>query len=63
MTTEERQCIREAARRYVHEHAPVPPIAVLERVAQIVLQARSLDRHGAVSDRATGSYHGRAEAA
>jgi hypothetical protein len=41
VTNEEREGIREAARRYVHEQAPTPPVAVLERVARIVLQART----------------------
>jgi hypothetical protein len=36
--------IQEAARRYVHEQAPTPPVAVLERVARIVLQARTTGR-------------------
>ena len=41
MTAEERTRIQEAACRYVREQAPTPPIAVLERVARIVLQAQS----------------------
>jgi hypothetical protein len=41
MTGEERRQIQEAACRYVHEQAPTPPRAVLERVARIVLEARS----------------------
>jgi hypothetical protein len=40
VTNEERECIRKAARRYVREQAPTPSIAVLERVARILLQAR-----------------------
>jgi hypothetical protein len=62
MTAEERAHIREAARRYVHEQAPTPPLAVVERVARIVLQAGSLERHEAVSDLATEN-RGRPEAA
>jgi hypothetical protein len=42
VTNKERECIRDAARRYVREQAPSPPIEVLERVARIVLQARTL---------------------
>jgi hypothetical protein len=42
VTNKERECIRAAARRYVHEQAPRPPIEVLERVATIVIQARQL---------------------
>jgi hypothetical protein len=42
VTSDERKRIRAAARRYVHEQAPTPPAAVLERVARIVLQARTL---------------------
>jgi hypothetical protein len=42
VTSEERQRIQAAARRYVREQAPTPPVAVLERVARIVLQARTL---------------------
>jgi hypothetical protein len=41
MTAEERADIQELARRYVREQAPTPPTAVLERVARIVLQART----------------------
>lgn len=44
MTAGERMRIQEAARRYVHEQAPTPPLAVLERVARIVLQARTTGR-------------------
>jgi hypothetical protein len=44
MTAEERTRIQEAACRYVRERAPTPPVAVLERVARIVLQARTLTR-------------------
>ena len=36
--------IEEAARRYVHEQAPIPPAIVLERVATIVLQSRTSGR-------------------
>jgi hypothetical protein len=32
--------IQEAARRYVRELAPTPPVATLEQVARIVLNAR-----------------------
>ena len=42
-TAEERTRIQEAARCYVREQAPTPPLAVLERVARIVWQARSLE--------------------
>lgn len=42
MTDEERERIREAARRYVREQAPTPPIALLERIARIVLQDKTL---------------------
>jgi hypothetical protein len=44
MTAEERIRIQEAARRYVREQAPTPPVAVLERVARIVLQVRTSKR-------------------
>lgn len=44
MTNEEREGIREAARRYVHEQAPTPPDAILERVAGIVLETTGLNR-------------------
>jgi hypothetical protein len=44
VTNKERECIRDAARRYVREQAPSPPIEVLERVARIVLQARTTGR-------------------
>ena len=40
MTAEEREGIREAARRYVNEQAPTPPNVILERVARIVRQSR-----------------------
>jgi hypothetical protein len=50
VTAEERERIREAARRYVHERAPNPPDAVLERVARIVLEARIRSRRGMVVD-------------
>jgi hypothetical protein len=40
MTAEERIYIHVAARRYVREQAPNPPVWVLERVARIVLQAQ-----------------------
>jgi hypothetical protein len=46
MTEEERTHIREAACRYVREQAPMPPIAILERIARIVLQARGSPRVG-----------------
>jgi hypothetical protein len=42
VTSEERKRIQAAAWRYVHEQAPTPPVAVLERVARIVLEARTL---------------------
>jgi hypothetical protein len=54
MTAEERAYIRGAARRYVHEQAPTPPMAVLERVARIVLQARTPAGRQA---RYTNNYH------
>jgi hypothetical protein len=41
MTAEERTCIHMAARRYVREQAPKPPVWVLERVARIVLEAQA----------------------
>jgi hypothetical protein len=41
MTAEERTRIQELVRRYVRQHGPTPPTGVLERVARIVLQARS----------------------
>jgi hypothetical protein len=44
MTADERMRIQAAARRYVREQAPVPPIAVLEHVALVILQARSPGR-------------------
>ena len=37
MTAEERTRIQEEARRYVREQGPIPPVALLERVARIVL--------------------------
>ena len=40
MTSEEREWIREAARRYVREQAPTPPAAILEQVARIVASVR-----------------------
>jgi hypothetical protein len=49
MTGEERTAIQEVARRYVREQAPAPPVAVLERVARIVLQARTLQRRADVA--------------
>jgi hypothetical protein len=54
MTDEERECIREAARRYVRERAPTPPMAVLESVARIVLQARTPCRSQAVPEQPGG---------
>ena len=42
MTAEEREGIREAARRYVNEQAPTPPNVILERVVRIVLQSRTV---------------------
>jgi hypothetical protein len=53
VTTEERERIRAAARRYVHEQAPTPPDAVLERVARIVLETKRLNRTGAPTDQTT----------
>jgi hypothetical protein len=44
MTADERTRVQEAARRYVREQAPMPPIAVLEHVAWVILQARSPGR-------------------
>ena len=41
MINEERERIREAARRYVCDQGPVPPIALLEQVARIVLEAKA----------------------
>ena len=41
MTNQERERIREAARRYVRDQAPIPPTALLEQVARIVLQAKA----------------------
>jgi hypothetical protein len=43
VTNNERERIREAARRYVREQAPNPPIEVLERVARIVLETRGVN--------------------
>jgi hypothetical protein len=40
VTNQERERIREAARRYVRDQGPNPPTAVLEQVARIVLQAK-----------------------
>jgi hypothetical protein len=40
VTNQERECIREAARRYVRDQGPIPPTALLEQVARIVLQAK-----------------------
>jgi hypothetical protein len=54
VTNKERECIREAARRYVREQAPSPPNEVLERVAVIVLQARLSNRPQADLDRSDG---------
>jgi hypothetical protein len=52
VTSEERERIRAAARRYVREQAPTPPVAVLECVARIVLQAGTPQRAGdGLSDR------------
>jgi hypothetical protein len=44
VTNEERERIRAAARRYVRDQGPIPPRAVLERVARTVLQARDPSR-------------------
>jgi hypothetical protein len=41
VTNQERERIREAARRYVSDQAPDPPTALLEQVARIVLQAKT----------------------
>ena len=38
MKAKERTRIQEAARRYIREQAPMPPVAVLNRVARIVLE-------------------------
>ena len=57
MTNEEREHIREVARRYVHEQAPVPPVAVLERVARIILQSKTPPHPSAVPDRAVSTSH------
>jgi hypothetical protein len=62
VTNKERERIREAARRYVHEQAPSPPMETLERVARIVLQARVSDRSGPEPDLAARDA-GRADAA
>ncbi len=62
MTAEERTRIQEAARRYVREQAPRPPVAVLERVARIVLQTMGTSRSATVPD-GTGVDSGRPEAA
>jgi hypothetical protein len=40
MTAEERTRIQEAARRFVREQAPTPPLAILEQVVRIVLNVR-----------------------
>jgi hypothetical protein len=61
VTNEQRECIREAARHYVSGQAPVPPIAVLERVGRIVLQARTLRGSRAIANQ-TGD-HSRSEVA
>jgi hypothetical protein len=47
VTSEERERIQAAARRYVRDQAPTPPVAVLERVARIILQARTPTRAAA----------------
>jgi hypothetical protein len=62
MTAEERTRIQEAGRRYVREQAPRPPVAVLERVARIVVQAMGTIRSATVPD-VTGVDAGRPEAA
>ena len=62
MTAEERMRIQEAACRYVREQAPTPPVAVLERVARIVLQAKASNRSQAALDR-TGGRRDKQEAA
>jgi hypothetical protein len=62
MTAEERMSIQEAARRYVREQAPIPPIAVLERIARIIQQARTSGPPEPASDRPTGGFD-RSEAA
>ena len=41
MTAEERAQIQQAARRYVREVAPIPPTAILEQVARIVMEAKA----------------------
>jgi hypothetical protein len=53
MTAEERTRIQEAGRRYVREQAPRPPVAVLERVARIVLEARRPNISGMITDPVT----------
>ena len=62
VTNEEREGVREAARRYVHEQAPTPPDAILERVAGIVLQARSSRRMVPVQGESSGNAALRHEA-
>jgi hypothetical protein len=42
VTNQERERIHQAARRYVHDQGPNPPTALLEQVARIVLQAKTL---------------------
>jgi hypothetical protein len=62
MTPEERTRIQQAARRYVREQAPVPPVAILEQVARVILQARITN--GAISSqRETVSGSGQPDAA
>ena len=62
MTNQARECIREAARRYVRDEGPIPPTAVLERVARIILQATTSGPPEPTSNPPTGSCH-RSEAA
>jgi hypothetical protein len=62
MTAEERTDIQELARRYVREQGRTPPIAVLECVARIVLQARTSSEM-TVTSHGTASIPGRPEAA
>jgi hypothetical protein len=54
MTAEERMRIQEAACRYVRDQGPNPPTALLEQVARIVLQAKTLqlrrEPKGSLSD-------------
>jgi hypothetical protein len=55
--------IEEAACRYVREQAPTPPIAVLECVARIVLQATAPTGFVVVPDRTIDKGSSRLEVA